>query len=146
MIEPADIKKYDFIRLPATDTWGLLMRKDSPLASKEYITPADLDELPLITSRQKLIYNEIANWYGHDFEALNIIGSYNLIYNASIMVDEGIGYALCLNKLINTSGDSNLCFRPLSPKIEVGLDVVWKKYQIFSNAAREFLKRLQAVL
>lgn len=143
LIEPADIKKYNYIRLPITDSWGLLMRKDSPLAEKKVITPDDVIPLPLICSRQRLVRNEISGWLGQDFEKLNIITTYNLVFNASIMVEEGMGYALCLDKLINTTGVSNLCFRPLQPALEANLDIVWKKHQILSSAAREFLKRLQ---
>lgn len=143
LIEPGDIKKYDFIRLPATDVWGVLMRKDSPLATKESIQPKDLVYLPIIFSKQSLDENELSGWFREDFNNLNIISTYNLIYNASLMVDEGLGYALCLDKLINTTGNSSLAFRPLEPKLEAHLYVVWKKSQIFSKASELFLKRLQ---
>lgn len=142
LIEPGDIKKYDFIRLPVTDLWGVLMRKDSPLAIKENISPTDLLDVPLICSKQSLDENELSGWFRNDYKNLNIIATYNLIYNASLMVDEGLGYALCLDKLINTTGDSSLCFRPLEPKIEAHLYIVWKKSQMFSRAAEIFLKRL----
>lgn len=144
LVKPFDIKKYDSIQLPATDIWGVLMRKDSPLAEKEYIQPEDLWELPLLTSRQTMARKELMAWLGREREELNIVTTYNLIYNASLMVEEGLGYALSLDKLINTTGDSALCFRPLRPKLEVGLDVVWKKYQVFSPATAKFLERLQA--
>lgn len=143
VIEPFDMKKYNYIKLPAADTWGLLMRKDSPLAENEYIRPNDLLNIPIITSNQTLISDEFSHWLGKDFEELNIVTTYNLLYNASLMVDEGFGYALCLDKLINTSGDSNLCFRPLQPKFEVSLDMIWKKYQVFSTAAEKFLEMAQ---
>ncbi len=143
LIEPADMKKYDFIKLPATNTWGLLMRRDCPLAAKKTIQPADLWPLPLITSRQALAQNELSGWIGKNFSALHIVTTYNLVFNASLMVEEGIGYALCLDKLVHTAGGSKLCFRPLEPKLEVGLDIVWKKYQVFSKAAEKFLQRLQ---
>lgn len=71
-------------------------------------------------------------------EKLNIVASYNLLFNGSIMVEEGIGYALCFDKIINTGGDSELCFRPLLPKAETPLYVIWKKYQTFSKAAEKF--------
>lgn len=143
LIEPVDISKYDFLQIPAKDTWGMLMRKDSPLASLERITAADLLNLPIITSRQSMLSADFSKWLGYDFERLHVVATYNLLYNASLMVQEGIGYALTLDKLINTSGDSPLCFKPLFPKKEVGLDVVWKKYQVFSRAAERFLQRLQ---
>lgn len=143
LVEPADIKKYDYIKLPDTDTWGVLMRKDSHLAGKSSITPEDLWDLPLILSRQSMRHGQISNWLRRSPESLDIVGTYNLIYNVSLMVRSGLGYALCLDRLINTTGDSELCFRPLTPRLEVGLTLVWKRYQIFSGATELFLKQLQ---
>lgn len=143
LIEPADMKKYDYIRLPASDIWGLLMPKNSPLAAHSTVRPEDLWALPIITSRQTTMSNAFSGWLGKEFEKLDIVATYNLVYNASLMVDEGMGYALCLDKLVNTSADSRLCFRPLEPKLEVHLDIVWKKYQVFSGAAERFLGRVQ---
>lgn len=143
LIEPADIEKYNYIKLPVTDCWGLLMRKDSPLADKERIFARDLLDIPLITSRQALVRNEVSGWSGEDIEKLNIVATYTLVYNASLMVDEGFGYALCLDKLVNTSESSNLCFKPLTPQLEAHLDIVWKKHQAFSKAAETFLTMLK---
>lgn len=145
-IEPADLSKYDFIKLPVTDIWGVLMRKDSPLAAKQVIRPDDLLGLPLLCSRQPLVRNELSGWMGEHYEKLHIMTTYNLLYNASLMVEEDMGYALCLDKIVRTTADSPLCFRPLEPRLEVGLDIVWKKYQIFSKAAAKFLEHLQAVI
>lgn len=79
-------------------------------------------------------------------EKLPIVATYNLIYNASLMVEEGLGYALCLDKLINTTGNSSLLFKPLSPSLKVGLNIVWKKYQFFTKASEKFLHCLQESL
>lgn len=143
LIEPADIGKYEYIKLPATDIWGLLMRKDSPLALCDTIKPEDLWNIPLLCSRQSMVGKEISEWIGLDYDKLNIVTTYNLVYNASLMVEEGIGYALSLDKLVNTTGNSALCFKALEPKLEVGLNIVWKKSQIFSKAAKKFLERLE---
>lgn len=143
LIEPTDIKKYEYIKLPATDIWGLLMRKDSPLASCDTIKPENLLNIPLLCSRQSMVGKEISEWTGLDSDKLNIVTTYNLVYNASLMVEEGIGYALSLDKLVNTTGNSVLCFKPLEPKLEVGLNIVRKKSQIFSKAAKKFLERLE---
>lgn len=142
-IEPIDKKEYGFIQLPQNDTWGILMRKDSDLAKKEFIELEDLINIPLFSSRQYLVKNLISGWLGFDFEKLNIIGSYNLLYNASIMVEEGLGYALCIDKLINISGDSKLCFKPLKPKLEAGILVAWTKNQPLSKIAKLFIQKLQ---
>jgi len=148
LIQPADISKYNFIDIPTKDVWGVVMRKDSPLAMKDAIQAMDLKNVPLICSRQVMKQtfskNEFADWFGEDFDKLNIVTTYNLAYNAAIMVDEGIGYAVVLDKIVNTSSDSNLCFRPLEPRLESGLNIVWKKHQVFSAAADMFLKEIQA--
>ena len=148
LIQPADITKYDSLNLPAKDVWGVVMRKDSPLAAKECICKEDLRTLPLLCSRQAVLSqrhgNAFAAWFGADFDKLNIVSTYNLIYNAAVMVEEGVGYAVTLDNLANTSAASDLCFRPWSPRLESGLNVVWKKYQVFSPAAEIFLDRLKA--
>lgn len=150
LIQPADLSKYNYINIPTKDVWGVVMRKDSPLAEKDTIRAEDLLPLPLILSRQaiKKTYskNEFSDWFGEDFDKLNIVTTYNLAYNASIMVAEGIGYALTIDKIVNTSADSPLCFRPLEPRLESGLNIVWKKHQIFSAAAELFLKELRQKL
>ena len=143
LVEPFDNSKYDFIRLPVKDTWGVLMRKDSPLAEKESICAEDLWDKPLIISHQTAISNEMIAWLRKDVSQLNIVATYDLLYNASRFVKMGFGYAIALDKLINTSGDSNLCFRPLYPVSEAGLCIVWKKYQVFSRAAGRFIQKLK---
>jgi len=147
LIQPADLSKYNYLNLPGKDVWGVVMRKDSPLAFKDSIQAVDLLNVPLICSRQAMKQtfskNEFADWFGEDFDKLNVVTTYNLAYNAAIMVDEGIGYAVTLDKIVNTSSDSNLCFRPLEPRLESGLNIVWKKYQVFSAAAEIFLKEFQ---
>lgn len=139
-VEPADISKYDFIKLPSCDTWGLLMRKDSPLANKESILPDDIKDLPLICSDQVMFQNEISGWMEYSYDKLNIVATYNLIYNASLLVEEGNGYALTLDRLINTTGHSPLCFKPLEPKLQVGLTLVWKNIIYFLVQQNTLLK------
>ncbi|WP_333652073.1 LysR family transcriptional regulator [Lacrimispora sp.] len=143
LAEPSNISKYDSISLPVADTWGLLMRKDHPLAEKDAIEASDLWGIPLISSSQRLTSQAFSKWLKDDYEKLNQIATYTLLYNASLLVKDNIGCALCLDKIISTSEDSELCFRPLKPKLEARWHIVWKKYQVFSKAAEVFLKRLQ---
>lgn len=145
-VEPADLKKYDGLRLPQEDTWGILMRKDSPLARMESIRPADLQDLPLLCSQRALVKNELAQWMKSDYGKLKVAANYNLIYNAALMVEEGVGYAFCLDKLVNTGGESKLCFRPLEPRLRANLDLVWKKHRVLSRAAQAFLEALKEEL
>ncbi|HIY33936.1 MAG TPA: LysR family transcriptional regulator [Candidatus Eubacterium faecigallinarum] len=133
-----NLTKYNSISLPTKDTWGVLMPKDSELAQKDVITPNDLMKEPLIVSRQGITRGELQNWFKLPEEKLNVVATYNLLYNASLLVEEGVGYALCLDKIINTS-NCNLCFKPLYPKLEVSMSIVWKKHQVFSKASNKFL-------
>ncbi|HJA71339.1 MAG TPA: LysR family transcriptional regulator [Candidatus Lachnoclostridium stercoravium] len=145
LYDSQNLSKYDSVKIPDKDIWGVLMRRDSPLAQKDYIEPQDLWDKPLILSRQSAKGSLLADWMQKDFSKLNIAATYNLLFNGSLMVDEGVGYAVCLDKIINTSG-TNLCFRPLKPRIEAEAYLVWKKYQIFPKAAGIFLERLQKAL
>ena len=118
------------------------MLKDAPLAQKEAVRPEDLWDKPLILSRQYREGSALAMWLNKSETDLNIVATYNLLYNGSILVSEGIGYAITLDKIINTQG-SNLCFRPLTPSLQAGLCIVWKKYQVFTKASQLFLQALQ---
>lgn len=135
-----DMTKYNCIEIPEKDTWGVLMRIDSELAEKDFVTVEDLIGKPLIVSRQG-ISGELQNWFKAYIEKLNINATYNLIFNASILVEEGLGYALCLEKIINTE-KSNLCFKPLNPILKISASIVWKKHQVFSKASDVFLNNM----
>ncbi len=134
--------KCNSIPLPYKDIWGVLMRKDSPLAQKREVLPEDLWDKPLIISRQY----SAESWLKRELSELEIVATYNLLFNASLMVEEGLGYAIGFDKIINTSGNSMLCFRPLSPKREEGMSIVWKKYQVFSKASEKFMEKMKELL
>ena len=104
--------------MPFKDTWGVLMRKDSPLAAKAAVSPEDLWDRSLIVSQQGVNHGALTDWMQKEMSELEIIATYNLLFNASLMVEEGLGYAIVFDKIINTSGSSSLCFRPLTPKRE----------------------------
>lgn len=140
-----DSKKYEMIPVPIQDIWGVLLRRDFPLAEQETICPEDLWDKPLIVPQQKGDSVYLGRWLQREESELHIVATYNLIFNASLLVDEGLGYALCYDKLINTKG-TNLCFRPFSPQLEVYGYIVWKKYQVFSKAAEVFLQFLREML
>lgn len=140
-----DPQKYEAIPVPIKDTWGVLMRKDSPLAEKENICPEDLWDKPLIVSHQKGDDIYLNQWLQREESELHIVATYNLLFNASLLVSEGLGYALCFDRLINTQG-SNLCFRPFYPRLEARGFIIWKKYQVFSRAANIFLQYLRELL
>lgn len=139
------LEKYDYIKLPVHDVWGLLLRKDDPLAKQEGIRPKDLENVPLLCSRQALAHNEFSGWLGKDFSKLRIRSTHNLLFNASLMVEEGLGCALAIEGLVNTA-DRNLTFRPFEPAVKADLVFARKKYRVLSKAAELFLQYLQKYL
>ncbi|WP_298034208.1 LysR family transcriptional regulator [uncultured Dysosmobacter sp.] len=141
IVHEVDLSKYNYLELPATDHYGVLMRKDSPLASKEAVGVDDLLDLPLICSRQG-ITEDYPKVFQQKMDALRIVATFNLAYNASVLVREGVGYALTFDKLADTSEESELTFRPLMPPLETKMYMIWKKYQVFSPAAEVLQKEV----
>lgn len=135
--------QYERFLLPRRDAWGVLMRRDHPLARKSTVKPADLYGEPLLLSRQIKDGSPFQVWLGRSLTQLNVVSTHNLIYNASLMVAEGLGVAVTLEGLINTTGESCLCYRPLSPRLEAELYLSWKRYQTFSPAAAKFLELMR---
>lgn len=145
VVQAIDTTKYHSIEIPSKDTWGLIMRKDSPLAEKTTISKEDLLKLPLITSRQG-ITSEMPSWFRENQDHLNIVATYDLLYNASVLVKEGLGYALGFDKLVNTGADSVLTSRPIVPIIESPMKIIWSYTQILSRAATLFLDEFTHLL
>ncbi len=142
IVQDVDLTKYNYLELPYADTWGVIMRKDSPLAGQEAVRMEDLLELPLICSRQGM-KADYPKFFREKVDALHVVATFNLIYNATVLVREGLGYALSFDKLADTGTDSELCFRPLSPSLTSRMYVVWKKYQLFSPAAQLLIEELK---
>ncbi len=143
LLEPEINPKYDYQMLPFRETWGILARKDSPLAARDSVTFEELSDLPLIMPSQTSNSNQIKSFFADKLISPNTVATYNLIYNAGLMVEAGMGYALCIDDLINTEGDHPLTFIPITPKFESNVYLFTKKYQVFSKAAKLFLNRLQ---
>lgn len=146
LLGPIQQEKYDYLSLPMSDVFGLLMPGDCPLAGKEFLSLDDLQGLPLIFADQTYSGRQHLDWFGANYDSLNIVATYNLIYNATFMVEQGIGCAFCLKNLVNTAENRNLVFRSFRPDIKVGLCIVTKKYQTFSPAVKLFMSRLREAL
>lgn len=143
LVEPVDISKYEYIRLPVKERWGVLVREDSPLARKASVTPEDLLDIPLIMSRREPVKNQLASWFGTVFDQMEIAATYNLIVNAAFMVEQGLGVALCFDL---GAVFENLRFVPLWPRMETGSVLVWKKNQALSSAQAQFIRHIRNAL
>ena len=140
--ETPDERKYHFVSFPEADYFGAAIPADSPLAGKESITADDLAGMSLFCSEQSW-ENDIRPWAKERFSALRLEGSFRLAYNGSMFAKEGLGILLTLNNLIDTSAESGLVFRPLSPRLEMKMYLIWNKYQSFTPIAERFLKQIQ---
>ena len=142
LAEEPNTEKYHYLTFPKADVWGVVMPKDCPLAKKQSVSIDDLTGLPLFCSEQGWS-RDIPRWCGNKIDNLHLEGSLRLSYNGSLFVKEGLGYLLTFEYLIDTSPDSGLVFRPLTPKLETKLYFIWKKYQIFTPIAEKMLEKLR---
>ena len=141
-LQEADAEQFDALPLPVTDEWGVIMRKDAPLAKQEQVHAADLAGLPLILSREAM-REEYPAWFGEMFSHLRPAVTFNLVYNAAVMAREGLGYLLSIGGLVDVGADSELCFRPLAPRMASPLCFVWRKHRPFSPAAELLLEEMR---
>lgn len=142
IVEAPDYVKYNVLKMPEGDKWGLVMPAGSKLAAKEYITFDDLAGLPLFCSEQGW-HNDLLQWCGGKINQLTLEGSFRLSYNASVFAREGLGYLLTYAHLIDTSPASGLVFRPLYPELGTEIFIIWKKHQVFTPIAARFIEELQ---
>lgn len=140
LVGPVDIAKYEFIPMPRKERWGILVSKDSTLAKYDRIGPADLAHTPLLIAKRNLVREELRRWFGSSFDSLELAGTYNLLYNAAVMAANGVGAVLCME---HDRAYENLRFIPLSPTLETGAVLVWKKNQACSPAAARFFAHVQ---
>ncbi len=137
-----DLKKYNYLPMLTEDAWGVILRRDDPLAEKEAFTISMLKELPLICSRQWVDY-ELPQWFGADTADIHITATYNLPYNGAVMAKAGVGYAMMLDKLVQTDENSGLVFRPLVDVPKAEMYIIWRKYQTFTPVSELLVKALR---
>ncbi len=149
LLEPVEAAKYDCFRLPYRETWGVLMRKDDPLAEKDAIKKEDILSLPLLLPRWEIVQDNIAGWFGVERSQLNIFAGQTLINNSVLLVKAGLGYSVCVGGAFEIRGGEDLRFVPFAPERTTGHMFIWKKNRVFHAAAgqfREFVRETKALL
>ena len=146
LLEPVSIEKYDFLRLPVKERWGVIMPTGCALAEKKSITARDLTGLPLITGRRATINNELNNWIGRELRNLNIVFTTDLAANAILMVTNGLAYQLTLENPLPALDGTRVTFRPLEPELSFGTLLAWKRYAPGSPAAEKFISHAKCFL
>lgn len=144
IVEPPDLSQYNYLEVPESDIWGAVIPNTHPLAQKNEITINDLLPYPIFASRQSMIV-DLPRWCGEYSEKLNLLASFNLTTNAAVFSKEGLGITLTFEHLVDTSKESGLVFRPLSPRLETKMYIIWKKHQMFTPAAKALLDELNNI-
>ena len=143
VLEPVDTAKFEYVRLPQKETWGLLLRKDHELAEKETITVEEIRPYPLIMPGREKAKNEVLHWMHCEERHLDIPAYYNLLSNAALLVETGMGCAVCLDGALSIHADPDLCFRQLLPEHTTRSVILWKKNHLFSRVASLFVQTIQ---
>ena len=133
---PVDISRYEFVHIPKSETWGILVHRDFEIAGKEFVTPQDLAEIPLLMPGRRLVQSEIENWFGDFYDKLNVFAVYDLQYNAAVMAQKKVGAVLTIEL---KSRYDNLKFIPFYPELKSGVVLVWKKNRVRSASAEAFV-------
>lgn len=148
LLEPVEAAKYDHIRLPYWEIWGVMLRKDHPFAQKEAIGREELLSMPLILPRREIVQDQIAGWFGVERRQFNIFAGNNLVNNASLLAEAGLGCVVCVGGSFALRGEDDLCFRPFTPERTTGHVLAWKKNRVFHPAAsyfRDYVREAKAV-
>ena len=145
-VGPGRYKGYDHIAMPHVLRWGLIMRRDAPLASRQSIRAKDLDGLPILLTRQMMVGEFLSGWLGHACGALNIVCTYNLAYNAALMVAAGLGSAICIDNVIPAAFADSIVFRPFAPALSSDAYLAWRKDVPLSPAANALVERVRATV
>lgn len=143
VMEPIDTAKFEYIRLPQQEVWGILVRRDHFLAKKETVTVDDIKEYPLIMPKRENALSHILNWMKCEERHLNIPAYYNLLSNAALLVEEGMGCAVCLNGALAVHASPEICFRRVLPEHTTRSVILWKKNHLFHQAASLFIQTIQ---
>lgn len=146
LLEPVEMERYEFIRMPVRERWVAMMPSGVPLARRKYVTARDLEDIPVIMPSRQKVHDEVASWFGDDYEKLRLIGTSNLSTNAALMVQAGMGYALAVEGSMPFLEQSNIRMIPLYPELTATSVLAWKRGQPISTAVSRFLEYIKCFL
>ena len=146
LMEPVNLERYEYIRMPVKERWAALMPAGVPLAKREFVTAKDLADIPVIMPSRQKVHDEVASWFGDGYERLQLIGVSNLSTNAALMVQSGLGYALIVEGAMPFLEQSQIRMVPLHPELTATSVLAWKRGQPFSSAASRFLEFVKCFL
>ncbi len=139
-------RRFESMELPARERWGILLRADDPLATRDALTSRDLAGRGLIISDQladPTRRNERIEWIGA-VPGARVVATYTLLYNASLLVEQGMGIALCLDGIVATGAGTPFAFVPTDLQPQTNTYLIWKRFVPLSRAAGAFLREMRA--
>ena len=143
-MEPVSKENLEYLPIQKSDYWVVSMKPDDPLAQKKYITKEDLCDLPLILPERLGVQSELANWFGKDFEKLNISFTSNLGTNGGVMAAQGLGYPVSIQGAIQYWRQDLLVQRRLYPEIKANTVIAWRRNIPYAKAVRLFIQEINA--
>lgn len=146
LLEPVEAAKYDFFHLPCSETWGVVLPTEHPLADREFLTKEDIKGLPLSVPRRTIVQEEIAHWLGIPADSLNLVASQNLLTNGLLLAKAGIACIICVEGAFSMRPVEQLVFRPFHPLRKTGHMMAHRKNHILSRTAMAFLDFVQEYL
>ena len=145
LLGPTVISKYESIALPGKERWGVLVPAKCPLAQKEYVTKEDLVGRRVFIAKRGGAQG-VADWFGEYYDKMNVYATYNLLYNAAMLVNCEIGAAISIEGAASLYKNPNIIFKPFYPELAVTSTMVWKKHQPQTQAVSTFLEYVREKL
>lgn len=146
VVPQVDSERYDFLKMPVRDRWGVLVEEGDELAKLTDVTSADLAARPLMLPYRAAMGSDLMAWFGEARADLNAVATYDLAYNASRFAKAGFGCAVVLDGIVDAGAGSGLAFRPLRPALEADLFLVWRRNHRLSRAARAFTEEVRRLV
>ena len=143
LLEPVDIEKFDYLRLPTKEVWGVLFPADHKFACEQAITRKQLKELPLVLTSRTALRSEIEEWLRYPVSELDVIATMNLIDNVAPLAERGIACVLTIEGAVELFDPARFAFRPLTPELSMTSVLAWKKLSPYSGAAGKFLEYIK---
>lgn len=143
-LEPVSTEGLDYIRILNSDHWVVTMKADDPLAKKEWITKEDLRKIPLILPERVTVQSELANWFGKDFDKLNIAFTSNLGTNAGILAMHGLGYPVSIEGATKYWSREMVVQKRLFPEIKTSTVIAWRRNIPYSPVINKFIEEVNA--
>lgn len=144
LLEPVRLESYEYIRLPEADRVGIITAAGSRWAEKACICPADVKEMPLLlSSRHRMQSFDFVRWSQGSLteEDLHVVGRFDLIGNAALLVETGIANAVSIDGLLQEE-TKRVRFIPFEPPVTTTAVVVRKRDRLMSKTCRAFWQLL----